>query len=107
VTLGLTDHVDDENPLWATLDTDHRIRQLGGSHGTHVTAGLYRLPAQRPAPPTTGFARLRDYLGWLVAEHLPVYGIVLPCVFDIDRARDVAAAEAADYGRERSNWAGT
>lgn len=107
VTLGLTDHVDDENPLWATLDTDHRIRQLGGSHGTHVTAGLYRLPAQRPAPPTTGFARLRDYLGWLVAEHLPVYGIVLPRVFDIDRARDVAAAEAADYGRERSNWAGT
>jgi NDP-sugar pyrophosphorylase family protein len=106
IALGLTEHVDDENPLWATLDVaDGRIRQLGGSHGTHVTAGLYWLPAERPAEPTTDFARLRDYLGWLVAEHQPVRGIVLPCVFDIDRARDVAAAEAAGFGRERGNWA--
>jgi NDP-sugar pyrophosphorylase family protein len=106
IALGLTDHVDDENPLWATLDAaDGRIRQLGGSQGTHVTAGLYWLPAQRPPAPTSSFARLRDYLGWLVAEHQPVCGIVLPCVFDIDRARDIAAAEAAGFGRERGNWA--
>jgi NDP-sugar pyrophosphorylase family protein len=105
VALGLTDHVDDENPLWATLDADGRIRQLGGSHGTHVTAGLYWLPAQRPAEPTTNFRRLRDYLGWLVAGGQPVCGIVLPCVFDIDRARDIAAAEAAEYGRQSGKWA--
>jgi NDP-sugar pyrophosphorylase family protein len=104
VVLGLTDHVDDENPLWVTLNAaDGRIRELGGSSGSHVTAGLYWLPAQRPAEPATGFARLRDYLGWLVAEHQPVYGIVLPRVFDIDRARDVAAAELAGFGRERGN----
>jgi NDP-sugar pyrophosphorylase family protein len=104
VALGLTDHVDDENPLWATLDAaDGRIRQLGGSQGTHVTAGLYWLPAQRPAEPTTSFSRLRDYLGWLVAEHQPVRGIVLPCVFDIDRACDIAAAEAAGFGLERGD----
>jgi NDP-sugar pyrophosphorylase family protein len=102
VALGLTDHVDDENPLWATLDAaDGRIRQLGGRHGTHVTAGLYWLPAQRPAEPAINFARLRDYLGWLVAQHQPVCGIVLPCVLDIDRARDIAAAEAAEFGLER------
>jgi len=107
VALGLTDHVDAENPLWATLDAaDGRIRQLGGSHGTHVTAGLYWLPAQRPPEPTTGFARLRDYLGWLVAKHQPVRGIVLPRVFDIDRARDIAAAEAAVFGPERENCGG-
>ena len=104
VVLGLTDHVDDENPLWATLNVaDHRIRQLGGSDGSHVTAGLYWLPAQRPAEPKAGFARLRDYLRWLVAEHQPVYGIVLPRVFDIDRARDIIAAELADLGREHGN----
>lgn len=104
VVLGLTDYVDDENPLWATLDaSDGRIRRLGGRHGSHVTAGLYWLPAQRLAEPSTDFARLRDYLGWLVAEHQPVYGVVLPCVFDIDRARDVAAAELAVLGRERGN----
>jgi NDP-sugar pyrophosphorylase family protein len=94
VALGLTDHVDDENPLWATLDAAGKIRQLGAGHGTHVTAGLYWLPGQRPPEPPGGFARLRDYLSWLVAKHPPVRGIVLPRVFDIDRACDIAAAEA-------------
>jgi NDP-sugar pyrophosphorylase family protein len=104
VVLGLTDHVDDENPLWATLNpADGRVRQLDGGHGSHVTAGLYWLPTERPAQPPTGFPRLRDYLGWLVAERQPIYGIVLPRVFDIDRARDIAAAELAGLGRERGN----
>ena len=65
-----------------------------------LASRLEGLPAERPAEPTTGFARLRDYLGWLVAEHQPVRGIVLPCVFDIDRARDIVAAELAVFGRE-------
>jgi NDP-sugar pyrophosphorylase family protein len=98
MVLGLTDYVDDESPLWATLDAvDGRIRKLGGDTGTHVTAGLYWLPALRPPDSKVPFARLRDYLGWLVAEHQPVYGIVLPRVFDIDRARDIAAAELAGF----------
>jgi NDP-sugar pyrophosphorylase family protein len=102
VVLGLTDHVDDENPLWVVLDpSDGRILQIGGSSGTHVTAGLYWLPAQRPHDPVTEFARLRDYLGWLIAERRAVYGVALPCVFDIDRARDIAAAEEAALGRQR------
>jgi NDP-sugar pyrophosphorylase family protein len=102
VVLGVTDHVDDENPLWATLDaTDGRIRQLGGGGGSHVTAGLYMMPARRPATPSAGFLRLRDYLTWLVAKGWPVYGFVLPCVFDIDRARDIVAAEAMVLGSER------
>jgi len=94
VALGLTDHVDDEKPLWATLDAAGQIQRLGGNHGTHVTAGVYWLPAQRPPEAPDSFERLRDYLGWLVTEHPPVHGIVLPRVFDIDRARDIAAAEA-------------
>ena len=102
VVLGVTDHVDDENPLWVTLETSNgRIRHIGGGGGTHVTAGLYWLPAKRLDAPTKDFARLRDYLGSLVAEGQPVYGIVLPGVFDIDRARDVAAAEGAVFGLQR------
>lgn len=101
MVLGLTDYVDDENPLWARLDAaDGRIRELGGSDGSHVTAGLYWLPAQQPEKSKIGFDRLRDYLGWLVAEHQPVYGIALPRVFDIDRARDIVAAEMAGFDRE-------
>lgn len=101
VVLGLTDYVDDDSPLWATLEpTDGRIRRLGGDGGSHVTAGLYVLPAERPAAPTAAFGRLRDYLGWLVAEGHPVHGIALPRVFDIDRARDIAAAEEGISDRE-------
>jgi NDP-sugar pyrophosphorylase family protein len=95
VVLGLAGHVDDDNPLWATLDEDGRVRRLGGDQGSHVTAGLYWLPAQTIAAPTARFDRLRDYLKWLVGEGWPVYGVVLPLVFDIDRAHDVEAAEQA------------
>ena len=93
--LGLTTHVDDENPLWAMLDgPGGRVLRLGDPGGGHVTAGLYWLPERRPSAPATGFARLRDYLKWLT-EQGRVFGVVLPLVFDVDRARDISAAEAA------------
>jgi NDP-sugar pyrophosphorylase family protein len=103
VVLGLTGHVDDENPLWATTDEDGRVLSLGGDQGSYVTAGVYWLPAHRGAGPSARFDRLRDYLKWLVDERRPVYGVVLPLVFDIDRAHDVAAAEQAGLGRWREN----
>ena len=104
VVLGLTGHVDDDNPLWATLDgSDSRIRRLGGDSGSHVTAGLYWLPAHGVARPAAGFGRLRDYLKWLVDGGQKVYGVVLPLVFDIDRARDVEAAELAGFRRQRES----
>jgi choline kinase len=63
VVLGLTEHVDDENPFWATLEVaDGRIRRLGGDVGSHVTAGLYWLPMLRPAEPATGFETISN--GW-------------------------------------------
>ena len=104
VVLGLTAHVDDENPLWATLDARTAASSASAAiSGSHVTAGLYGLPAHRPAKPPAGFARLRDYLGWLVDGGHPVYGVVLPLVFDIDRAQDVAAAELAGFRRQHEN----
>jgi NDP-sugar pyrophosphorylase family protein len=99
VVLGMTGHVDDDNPLWATMGEDGRILRLGGDQGSHVTAGLYWLPAHRVAAPTTGFDRLRDYFKWLADEGRPVYGVTLPLVFDIDRAHDVEAAEQAGFNR--------
>jgi len=99
IVLGVTGHVDDDNPLWATLDEHGHIRRVGGGQGSHVTAGVYWLPAQRIAAPSARFSRLRDYLKWLVDEGRPVYGVVLPLVFDIDRAHDVEAAEQAGFLR--------
>jgi NDP-sugar pyrophosphorylase family protein len=103
VVLGLTDHVDDDNPLWASLDEDGRILRLGGDQGGHVTAGLYWLPAQRIAASPLRFDRLREYLKWLVDEGRPLYGVVLPLVFDIDRAHDVEAAERGGFRRWPEN----
>ncbi len=103
VVLGLTDHVDDDNPLWATMEENGRIRRLGGDRGDHVTAGLYWLPADQGAAPAAHFDRLRDYLKWLVDEGRLVYGVVLPLVFDIDRAHDVKAAEQAAFSDRTEN----
>ena len=55
------------------------------------------------AEPGAGFDRLRDYLKWLVDQGRPVYGVVLPQVFDIDRAHDVEAAELAGFHHEHEN----
>ncbi|MEA3003453.1 MAG: hypothetical protein QOH81_2241 [Sphingomonadales bacterium] len=96
IGLGVTGLVDDEAPLWAELDpADGRVRRLGGAPAPHVTAGLYVLPARLPAFGEAGFGRLRDYLGRLVQDGHPVYGIALPQVFDVDRPGDLQQAERA------------
>jgi len=96
VGLGVSERVDDEKPLWVELDgQDGRVRSLGGSKGSHVTAGLYALPATMPFPEDTEFAHLRDYLRWVVDNGHPTYGIPVGEVIDLDRAADVAAAERA------------
>jgi NDP-sugar pyrophosphorylase family protein len=96
VGLGVSEWVDDEKPLWVDLDEhDQRVRGLGGPKGSHVTAGLYALPATMPFPEDTEFARLRDYLRWVVEGGHPTYGIAVGEVIDIDRAADIAAAERA------------
>jgi NDP-sugar pyrophosphorylase family protein len=101
--LGLTDHVDDEKPLWADLDpASGRITALGGESGELVTAGMYVLPSGNPPQPAQPAARLRDYLGWLLGQGHAIYGLVLPGVFDVDRASDVVQAERALADRDRS-----
>ena len=101
LTLGLTTHVDDENPLWVTLADDGRITALGGHAGSHVTAGLYAWTGSLPAA-KSDHDHLREYLGALVAAGHPVFGAALPAVFDVDRPSDVAAAAAALNQWERT-----
>lgn len=94
--LAVTPFVADEKPLWVTTDPSGRVTTVGGSSGDVVTAGLYLLfgPvfAQAPHPFTLG--RLRDFLGWLVDRSIPVYGVVIDQVIDVDRAEDLQLAEA-------------
>jgi NDP-sugar pyrophosphorylase family protein len=93
--LAVTPLVADEKPLWVTLGPDGRVTAIGGTHGTHVTAGVYRVSARArrvaEAPP---LGRLREYLGWLHESGEPMYAEIIETVVDVDRGEDVAAAEA-------------
>ena len=93
--LAVTPLVADEKPLWVDLDGEGRITALGGDSGPLVTAGLYLVSGRvRRTPPPPGLGRLRDYLAWLHRAGEPLFGEVIPRVVDVDRAEDIALAEA-------------
>jgi len=93
--LAVTPLVADENPLWVGLDDAGRITALGERTGHLVTAGLYLVSGGvRRTPPPAGLGRLREYLAWLHRSGEPLFGEVMQTVVDVDRAEDVALAEA-------------
>ncbi|TRZ99680.1 MAG: NDP-sugar synthase [Nitrospiraceae bacterium] len=93
--LAVTPLVADERPLWVAMGPDGRITGMGGDSGEMVTAGMYAVPERvRRLSSVSGLGRLREFLTRLVAQGEPVYGIVIPNVVDVDRAEDVALAEA-------------
>lgn len=95
VVLAVTPFVADERPLWVSLGEAGRVRRLGGSAGEMVTAGMYLVPARLATlSPPRGLGSLREFLTWLVDQGEPVYGAVIRTVVDVDRAEDVALAEA-------------
>jgi NDP-sugar pyrophosphorylase family protein len=93
--LAVTPLVDDEKPLWVSQDASGRITALGGPCGEAVTAGMYLVPQRvRSLSPPPGVGSLRAFLRWLLDRGELMYGVVLPEVVDVDRAEDVALAEA-------------
>jgi len=93
--LAVTPLVEDEKPLGAVLDADGHVLSLGGAAPTLVTAGMYLVSerARRLEPPAR-LGRLREHLQWLLEMGEPMYGEVIETVVDVDRAEDVALAEA-------------
>lgn len=93
--LGVTPLVADENPLWVRPDASGRILELGQPSGTLVTAGMYMLSSNaRAMSPPPSLGRLREFLAWLLRQGEPLYAEVIEVVVDVDRASDVALAEA-------------
>jgi NDP-sugar pyrophosphorylase family protein len=93
--LAVTPLVDDEKPLGAALDAEGRVTALGVESPVLVTAGVYLVSerARRLEPPPR-LGRLREHLAWLLDSGEPMYGDVIETVVDVDRAEDVALAEA-------------
>jgi NDP-sugar pyrophosphorylase family protein len=105
--LAVTPFVADEKPLWVDLDAGGRVAALGRSRGAFVTAGMYLVPESvRRAAPPAGLGRLRDFLGWLHQSGHAMYGEVIPAVVDVDRAEDVAIAEALERTAEANRAGG-
>lgn len=94
--LALTQHVDDEKPLYADVDEVGLVRALGADAKTKrfVTCGLYymtRAAASR-LPPAGEHGRLRDYLSRLASESR-MAGVALSKSLDVDRPSDLVMAE--------------
>jgi len=100
--LAVTPFVDDENPLWVDVDASGRVRAVGSRPTALATAGLYLMSREaRTVTPPSSLGRLREFLGWLVAEGAPVYAETMDTVVDVDRAKDIAQAEALARGDDR------
>jgi len=102
--LAVTHHVNDEKPLWITMDRSGRVTAVGGASGDAVTAGIYVFPERvRTLGIPAGLGRLRDFLGWLAKTEEPVEAVEIPKVVDVDRVEDLAEAEemAAAQARTR------
>lgn len=96
--LALTEHVDDEKPLWADRGEDGLVTALGDAAKIKrfVTSGLYYMTRKAAGllPEAAAHGRLRDFLGALVAADARVSGVILTKTLDIDRPEDLGAAES-------------
>ena len=93
--LAVTPLIADEKPLGVAVGAHGRITAIGLESPALATAGVYFVPERvRRIEPPAGLGRLREYLAWLLACGEPMYGDVIETVVDVDRAEDVALAEA-------------
>jgi NDP-sugar pyrophosphorylase family protein len=96
VTLALTSPGDDEKPLLVRIASDDsRVQAFG--EGDYATAGVY---AVRPIilreadeARRDGIDALRNFLGRLLERGYHLAGIPIAGSIDVDRPRDIAAAE--------------
>ena len=97
--MGVTDYIDDEKPLYVSVDDDRRIRAFldSDAHPHYVSAGIYGLT---PAALLTlqaciarGDSRMRNFQRALLSDGLRLQAFPFTHVLDIDHAGDVEKAE--------------
>ena len=68
-----------------------------GFDSEYITAGFYRasprILKEKDRVLSGEFTALRQYLGYLLKYGYRFYGVPLPAVMDVDRPRDIQAAE--------------
>ena len=99
--LAITDFIDDEKPLYVTLDKNKRIlnfeKSNNGVINRWVTGGLYifspKIFAEMEDALQSGMERLRNFLSLLVQRGYRLDGFPFGRIVDIDHAGDIATAE--------------
>ena len=96
--LVVTPPSDDDRPLYVELDQQQRVRAIGDERQALVTGGVYGFSAKARELAkevlAQGLERMRAFLGVLVDRGRPVFAVTVPRVIDLDRARDLADANA-------------
>ena len=94
--LGLVRWRGDRKPLFAQVDSEARITQLGSVPSNFVTAGVYYLPYRiidfGEKARRAGVGALREFLALLLSEGLRLKGVFVDRVIDVDEPADLAAA---------------
>ena len=92
--LGLTGFIDDEKPLYATVDQGGNISALGNDPAPLVTNGVYLMPAGAyEAGMGKTFPALRKFLAFLIEIGLKCHGFDMGKSVDVDRPEDIVQAE--------------
>jgi NDP-sugar pyrophosphorylase family protein len=97
--LALTDHVDDEKPLWVAIDETNRITGIGdAAKGTpFITSGFYYFFPEVfrliPKARRMRLGALRQFLGLIIDEGIPLCGIPVAKTLDVDYPADIEKAE--------------
>jgi NDP-sugar pyrophosphorylase family protein len=100
--LALTTNLDDEKPLWTSIDAHHRIIAMGENAAgstPYATAGFYYFDPAIFSLAQMARARkldaLRRFLALLLESGYPLYGLPVSRTIDVDYPEDIAKAE--DY----------
>lgn len=94
--MGVTYHIDDENPLYVTVNKDHVIEDYPETAQNYVSAGVYGLTVSTlPVLEKciqTGVKKMRNFQRTLIKEGLLVKAFDFGKVIDVDHLSDIEQA---------------
>lgn len=108
--LALTGFIDDEKPLWVSINETGKIIAMGNaaSGSGYITAGFYYFSPEVfdlvDGARGKGLTALRQFLGFLIDSGYPLYGIPVSKTLDVDFPEDIAKAEAFLKEIGESSW---
>lgn len=98
--IAVTDFVDDEKPLWVSIDRDDRIQGFKSSQEEgidYVTGGIYffreGIIGHTDTALSKNIFRLRNFLQYLIEEGKQLRAFIFSKIVDIDHNKDIAEAE--------------